>query len=31
VLRALPPSPYRPGLIASYDDATWVGLLLDDK
>ena len=30
VLGALPPVPYRAGLIASYDDGTWVALLLDD-
>jgi hypothetical protein len=30
VQRVLPPVPYRPALIASYDDGDWVGLLLED-
>ena len=30
VLRSLPPAPYRPALLGSYDDGDWVALLLDD-
>jgi hypothetical protein len=30
VQRVLPPVPYRPTVIASYDDGDWVGLLLED-
>lgn len=30
VLSALPAAPYRPGLLATYDDGDWVGLLLAD-
>ncbi len=30
VLRALPPAPYRPALLAHYDDGDWVALLLED-
>lgn len=29
-LRALPPAPYRAGLLAAYDDGDWVGIALDD-
>lgn len=30
VLAVLPPAPYRASMLGSYDDGTWVGLLLDD-
>ncbi|WP_116949302.1 aminoglycoside phosphotransferase family protein [Jiangella endophytica] len=30
VLRSLPPAPYRPALLAGYDDGDWVALLLED-
>jgi hypothetical protein len=30
VLRQLPPAPYRPALVAAYDDGDWVVLVLDD-
>jgi hypothetical protein len=30
VQRALPRVPYRPAMIASYDDGDWVGMLLED-
>lgn len=30
VLAHLGPAPYRPGVLATYDDGAWVGLLLED-
>lgn len=30
VLGSLPPAPYRPALLGSYDDGDWVALLLED-
>lgn len=30
VLRSLPPAPYRPALLADFDDGDWVALLLED-
>ncbi len=30
VLRQLPPAPYRPALVAGYDDGDWVVLVLED-